>query len=181
MAGGMTDPGALASVTITAFLVILLARAAWHKIAHHLETVGFAQGYGLVPEAWAAPIVRALAGAEIAILLALLFPATRALAGLAAAGLFAGYGLLMAAALLKGRRRIDCGCGGAPQIVSGFTLARNACLAALGLAVAALPVAGVAPFEAAAALAIALAFAAVFAVIEKLASHLPHIRREDLS
>lgn len=172
----MTGPGSLASVTITAFLVILLARAAWHKIDRHLETVGFAQGYGLVPDAWAAPVVRGLTVAEGAAILALLVPATRPLGGLAAAGLFAGYGLLMAAALLQGRRRIECGCGGPPQLVSGVTLGRNAVLAALGIAVAVLPVTTVPPLGALVAIAAALVLAAQYGVLEKLAAHLPHVR-----
>lgn len=168
--------GTLASVTITALLVILLARAAWHKLDRFLETVGFAQGYGLVPDAWAAPAVRALTVAEGATILALLVPATRPLGGLLAAGLFAGYGLLMAAALLRGRTRIECGCGGAPQVVSGLTLVRNAVLAGLGGAVAVLPVATVPPLGAGIAIAAALVLAAQYGVAEKLGSHLPHIR-----
>lgn len=172
----MMGAGSLASVTITALLVILLARAAWHKLDRFLETVGFAQGYGLVPDAWAAPIVGALTAAEAAAILALLWPATRPLGGLLAAGLFAGYGLLMAAALRKGRTRIECGCGGAPQIVSGLTLGRNAVLAALGLTIAMLPVTTVPPAGALIAIAAALVLAAQYGVAEKLGAHLPHIR-----
>lgn len=175
----MAGTGVLASVTITTFLVIVLTRACWHKIDRFLETVGFAQGYGLVPDHWAGPIVRGLTLAEALAVLALAVPATRPFGGLAAATLFAGYGLLMAAALMQGRSHIDCGCGGPPQIVSRFTLTRNAVLTGLGLAVAALPVAAVAPTEAAVAIAAALMLSGIFAVIEKLASHLPHIRKGD--
>lgn len=173
----MVAPGPLASATIAAFLVVLLARACWHKLDRYLETVGFAQGYGLVPDRWAAPIVRALTVAEAGIALALLVPGTRQPGGLAAAALFGGYGTLMAAALLQGRLRIDCGCGGAPQVVSVLTLLRNAFLTVLGLAVAVLPSATVPPREAAVAIAAALVLAATYGVAEKLTSHLPHIRR----
>lgn len=175
--------GALApllSVTITSFLAILLARSIWHKLDRHLETVGFAQGYGLVPDAWAAPAVRALTLAEGAALLALLWPGLRPLGGAIAAALFAGYGLMMALALWQGRSRIECGCGGTPQIVSAYTLSRNAVLTALALAVAALPALPVTPAEAAAAIAAALVLSAILATIEMLASHLPHIRQGDL-
>lgn len=170
------DPAALASLTLTALLVIVLARACWHKLDRFLETVGFAQGYGLVPEAWTAPVVRALTAAEAAAIVALLVPATRPLGGIAAAGLFAGYGVLMALALRRGRSEIDCGCGGPPQVVSGLTLGRNAGLAAAGLAVAALPVASVPPLGAAIALVAALVLAAQYGVAGKLASHLANIR-----
>ncbi|MBU3028738.1 MauE/DoxX family redox-associated membrane protein [Paracoccus marinaquae] len=175
----MVALASLASVTITSFLAVVLVRAAWHKAEGFLETVGFAQGYGLVPDAWAAPIVRALTAIEVAIVLALLVPSLRPLGGLAAAALFAGYGLLMATALMQGRSRIECGCGGAPQIVSAFTLARNALLALMGLTLAFLPVATVRPLEAAAAIAAALVLAAILTVTEKLASHLPHIHQQE--
>lgn len=42
----MTVLASLDSVTITSFLAIILARAAWHKVDRFLETVGVAQGYG---------------------------------------------------------------------------------------------------------------------------------------
>ncbi len=171
----MTGAAPLASVTVTAFLVIVLARAAWHKLDRFLETVGFAQGYGLVPDAWAAPAVRALTAAEVATVVALVLPATRPLGGLAAAGLFLGYGVLMAAALLGGRRRIECGCGGPPQLVSGLTLARNAVLAALGLAAAVLPAATVPPLDALVAILVAMVLAAQYGVAEKLAAHRAHV------
>lgn len=167
----------LLSVTLTSFLAILLARSLWHKIDRYLETVGFAQGYGLVPEPWAAPAVLALTLAEGLALLALAWPGLRPLGGAMAAALFADYGLLMALALVQGRSRIECGCGGAPQIVSAYTLARNAVLTALALAVVWLPARTVTPAEAAAAIAAALVLTAILATIEMLASHLPHIRQ----
>lgn len=176
----MTPLASLASVTITSFLAILLARTVWHKFDRFLETVGFAQGYGLVPDRWAALIVRALTLAEAGIVLALLLPVSRPLGGLMAAGLFAGYGAIMALALWQGRDRIDCGCGGPPQIVSGFTLTRNAVLTGMALTVATLPAAPVPPPAAAIAVAGALVLAAIYAIIERLASHLPHIRQEEI-
>ncbi|WP_424987499.1 MauE/DoxX family redox-associated membrane protein [Microbulbifer sp. S227A] len=166
----------LASVTITTFLVIVIMRAAWHKLERFLETVGFAQGYGVVSEQWTAPIVRVLTAVEIGTVLALLLPGTRMPGAVVAGLLFTGYGLLMATALMRGRSEIDCGCGGAPQIVSGYTLLRNAILAALALIVAVLPAQAIGAVDAAAAIAAALVLAAIYAVVEKLASHLPNIR-----
>lgn len=175
----MAPLASLAAITLTGFLVIVLARAVWHKLDRFLETVGFAQGYQLIPERWTAPVVRGLTIAEAAAVLALIAPGLRPLGGLLAAGLFAGYGALMAVALSRGRSRIDCGCGGPPQIVSAFTLARNAVLTLMAATVAFMPPVAAAPADVAAAVAGALVLAAVYAVIEKLASHLPHIRRED--
>lgn len=176
----MTTLASLVAVTITSFLVIVLARAAWHKVDRFLETVGFAHGYGLVPDGWSGPIVRGLSVIEALTVLAMLVPGLRQAGGIAAAMLFAGYAGLMALALLQGRRQIDCGCGGVPQIVSGFTLARNAVLCMLALTVAGLPPATVLPQEAAVAIAAALVLVAIHAVAEKLASHLPHIRQGNI-
>lgn len=175
----MASLAPLMSVTVTSFLAILLARSLWHKVDRFLETVGFAQGYALVPDAWAAPAVRVLTLAEGATLLALLVPGLRQAGGVMAATLFAGYGAVMALALLRGQSRIECGCGGAPQIVSAYTLSRNAVLTGLALAVAWLPARAVTPAEAAAGIAAALVLSAILATIEKLASHLPHIRQGD--
>lgn len=176
----MAPLAALASVTITSFLVIVLAQAVWHKVERFLETVGFAQGYGLVPDAWAAPLVRALTLAEFAAVLMLLVPAWRPIGGGLAAALFAGYGAVMAVALAQGRDRIDCGCGGLPQIVSGFTLGRNAVLTVLALSVAVLPAAALPRADAAIAIAGALVLVAIYAIVERLASHLPYIRQGDI-
>ncbi|MFV0384285.1 MauE/DoxX family redox-associated membrane protein [Paracoccus sp. (in: a-proteobacteria)] len=170
----------LLAVTITSFLAIILARAAWHKADRFLETVGFAQGYGLVPDHWAAPIIRALTVIETLAVLALLAPPLRPLGSAMAAALFAGYGLLMAVALLNGRDRIDCGCGGAPQIVSRFTLLRNVVLTALALCLLVLPAATVPALDAACAILAALVLTAIYAVLEKLSSHLPNIRQGDI-
>lgn len=170
----------LLTVTITTFLVILLARTLWHKTDRFLETVGFAQGYGLIADRWTASAVRALAVAEGMTLLALLLPGLHRFGGAMAAALFAGYGLLMALALMKGRTRIECGCGGAPQIVSAYTLSRHAVLAALALALIFLPVQPLGYAEAAFAIAAAMVLSVIFATIETLASHLPHIREGNL-
>lgn len=176
----MTTLASLASVTITSFLVIVLARAAWHKADHFLETVGFAQGYGLIPDAQAVRVVRALMLVEGLTVIAFLLPAFRTIGALSAAAIFFGYGVVMALALRQGRHQIDCGCGGAPQIVSAFTLIRNATLTCLSLIVAGMPVDRVSTTGAAIAIGGALVLMAIYATIEKLASHLPHIRQGEL-
>ncbi|SFJ68410.1 MauE/DoxX family redox-associated membrane protein [Celeribacter neptunius] len=173
----MGDLSQLTSVSLTSFLVLVLARAAWHKGQAFYETVGFAQGYGLVPRHMVPTIVRGLMGVETLTVLALLVPITRPVGGLMAAGLFAGYGGLMAAALLRGQREIDCGCGGAPQIVSGLTLGRNAVLTVMALTVAMIATGPVGTAGALMAITAGITLFAIYGVAEKLASHLPHIRR----
>lgn len=173
----MGDLSQLTSATLTSFLVLVLARAAWHKWQAFYETVGFAQGYGLVPRHMVPAIVRGLMGAEALTVLALLLPVTRPFGGLMAAGLFAGYGVLMAAALLRGQTEIDCGCGGTPQIVSGLTLGRNAVLTVMALAVAMITTGPLGAMGAIMAITAGITLFAIYGVAEKLASHLPHIRQ----
>ncbi|MTH78030.1 MauE/DoxX family redox-associated membrane protein [Paracoccus aestuariivivens] len=167
----------ITAVALTTFVALILIRSVWHKSQAFLETVGFAQGYGLVPDGWTPAIVRTLTVTEAAIVLALLVPPLHAAAGLMAAGLFAGYGLLMAVALSRGQTEIDCGCGGAPQRISGVTLARNAVLTALALGIATMPSGGLGPVAVLTGIAAGLTFAGLQSVAEKLASHLPNIRR----
>ncbi|AJE48052.1 MauE/DoxX family redox-associated membrane protein [Celeribacter indicus] len=173
----MAGLGQLAAATLTTFLVLVIARAAFHKWTAFHETVGFAQGYAIAPRHMVPAIVRGLAGLEVLAVAALIVPLTRPAGGLLAAGLFAGYGGLMALALLRGRTEIDCGCGGVPQVVSPLTLARNALLTLAALIVAAIPVGALGAAGAAIALTAGLTLTAIYGVAEKLASHLPHIRQ----
>ncbi|MDO6458396.1 MauE/DoxX family redox-associated membrane protein [Celeribacter halophilus] len=173
----MGDLSQLASATLTSFLVLVLARAAWHKWQAFYETVGFAQGYRIVPRHLVPAIVRGLMGVEVITILTLLLPFTRPFGGIMAAVVFAGYGLLMATALLRGQTEIDCGCGGAPQIVSGLTLGRNTVLTVMAFSVGLLTVGPVGPAGAVTAITAGITLYAVYGVAEKLASHLPHIRQ----
>ena len=77
--------------------------------------------------------------AELGIVLALvLWPAWGAAAGAALLGL---YGTAIAVNLARGRRHIDCGCGGAAarREISAWLVARNGLAAAAALAVAGVP------------------------------------------
>lgn len=152
----------------TAFVVLILFRAVWHKATAYLQVVGFAQGYGLIPDRLAYPAVRALTGAEALAIVLLALPPTRMAGGLIAALLFAAYAIAMALALRAGRREIDCGCGGAPQIVSGATLARNGVLILLALGAAAAPATPVGALPAAAAILVAVTLWLSLTVAETL-------------
>lgn len=165
------------------FLALVLGRAGRHKLTDFYRAVGAALDYGAVPEAWIPPVVRLLGIIETGCALALVLPATRPWAGIVALGIFAGYRLLMARVLWQGRREIDCGCGGAPQPVSGLSLLRNAVLSAAAAPVALLPAASVGLTGFIVALACGFTLFASYALLEKFASHLPQIRqvRSDLS
>ncbi|MNT47762.1 Methylamine utilization protein MauE [compost metagenome] len=66
---------------------------------------------------------------------ALLVPASRHVAALAAAALLAGYAGAISINLWRGRRDIDCGCAGPEQAqpIRPVLLARNAVLVSLAL------------------------------------------------
>ncbi|WP_134679149.1 MauE/DoxX family redox-associated membrane protein [Paracoccus ravus] len=164
-------------------LAFVLARASLHKLTDFYRTVGAALDYGAAPEAWVPRLVRVLALIEAGTALALLIAPVRPMAGLVAAVLFAGYGLLMARALRQGKVEIDCGCGGAPTPVSGLSLLRNAVLVGLSLAVALLPVNAIGIAGAILGLCAGLTLFASYGLLEKFASYLPNIRqlRRDLS
>lgn len=120
---------------IAFFLAWLLGVSAWHKFrspAFYRSLVGVYLGGLPVP----AGLVPALAGAETALALLLVLPATRALALACAAGLLLGYALLMANKLLEGRRDLRCGCAGpaADVLLSPALVLRNLVCAGLGLA-----------------------------------------------
>lgn len=76
---------------------------------------------------------------EIAAALLLLWPAQRVLGAALAVALMAVFAAGIGLNLLRGRRDIDCGCGGASgrQLLSWWLVARNALLALLAVAGAA--------------------------------------------
>jgi len=100
---------------------------------------GFADavaGYRLLPPVLAAPAAFAFAAAELALAAGLFVPALRGASALGAAGLLGLYGVAIAVNLARGRRDIDCGCGGpfGRQSLSEALVLRNALLASAALA-----------------------------------------------
>ncbi|OWJ77301.1 MauE/DoxX family redox-associated membrane protein [Haematobacter genomosp. 1] len=172
----MTEAGVYLSGALTAFVALILLGAAWHKAQSFLETTGFVAGYELVPPGREAVVLRLLIAAEAGAVVLLVLPWTRAAGGLLAAALFAGYGAAMALALRAGKDRIECGCGGAPQIVSRPVILRNLLLAAVALAVALLPEGPMGPAAAAVALAAGLTLWCVYGIVERLLANAGHMR-----
>lgn len=130
---------AAAGATGAVLVALVLLRAAWHKGAEFAAFTGFAADYRLLPERLVAPVSAALLGAEAICVALVLVPATRSAGALAAAALFLAYAAAMAINILRGHTAIECGCGGAPQVISPATLARNGVLAAVALGVAVAP------------------------------------------
>jgi hypothetical protein len=115
---------------------LLLASAARHKLRDREGFRAALGGYGLLPERSVPLAADLLVAGELAIGLALLATPR---AGIAAAALLALYAGAVGVNLARGRRHIDCGCGGAPQPLSAWLVARNVVLAA-AFAASALPV-----------------------------------------
>jgi hypothetical protein len=118
---------------------LLFGSAATHKLR---DPAGFRDAlgaYALLPEATLAPSVAALIAAEAAITIGCLLPASAAAACLAGALLLALYSAAIGINLVRGRRAIDCGCGGpgGSRPLRADLVARNGGVAAL-LCVAAL-------------------------------------------
>ncbi len=138
---------ALAIAACWALAGILLSAAA-HKLRNFLAFRGILAQYRLLPDGLlgsAAPLVIA---AEFATGLALLAPAALLPASVAAAMaalLLSLYTGAIALNLARGRRAIDCGCGGQFTPLSLWLVARNGVLLGLAWVAAAVPQAAPAP------------------------------------
>ena len=117
--------------TTTLLIACLFASAAWHKLSGLAEFRGALSAYRLLPE-WAvgsAAVLLVALEAGIALALALRLEG----ASVAAFLLLGAYSAAMLLNLLRGRRWIDCGCGGPGQPISYALLVRNAVLMGLCL------------------------------------------------
>jgi Methylamine utilisation protein MauE len=118
----------------TSFLCLVFVRALLHKLGGFAEFVGTVRDYRVVP--WPRAAAVALTVAEAAVVIGLLWPATRQIAAVAGAALLAGYALAIGINLHRGRTTIDCGCGGPGQGISPLHVARNAVLIGFAVPVA---------------------------------------------
>jgi len=115
-------------------LALLFATSAYHKLRdlEHFEAI--LVDYRLLPDYFTAPAARALPLVEIGLAAALVLPATTGSASLVAAALLGVYSLAIGINLARGRRDIDCGCGGdSGQSLGPGLLARNALLMVIAI------------------------------------------------
>ena len=99
-------------LAIDLFAALILIRGAIGKARDLAAFEGALDGYRLLPF-WSLPVAKiGFPVVEAVIAAGLLIPPTRALAGYAAAGLLSLFAVAMAINLARGRREIDCGCGG---------------------------------------------------------------------
>lgn len=127
--------------TATVFLAALLLISAAHKWQQRSRLTASVAALTGLPLA-VAPLGLVAAGVlEIAAAILLFLPATVAVGGMLAAGLWLAYLTSIGAALARGRRSFDCGCSfGEHQTPLGwFAVLRNLALMALAALVAAVP------------------------------------------
>jgi hypothetical protein len=134
------------SLSLRAFLAVVLAVAAVHKLRDLRVFHAAVAGYDLLPPRAVALAAPLLAGAELALAAGLLVRPHAAPPALGAAVLLLVYAGAILVNLRRGRRDIDCGCAGPGRRrpLGAGLVARNGVLAAAALA-AALPAAGRAP------------------------------------
>jgi hypothetical protein len=172
------DP-ALAAMLRGALGLLLLA-AAWHKL-RDLSAFGTAlAGYRLLP-AWATGIVApAFAATEVGAGAALLAPVNATPGALLGAALLLIYTTAILVNLVRGRRDIDCGCGGPAlkQPLGPALVARNVVL--LGASLVCLLPAGTRPLfwlDALTVLAGVATLAALYTALQHLLAIAPGLAR----
>ena len=128
------DP--VVALALRASLTLLLAGAALAKLRDLRAFAAAVAGYRLLPAALAGPAAAGFVAAELALASGLWLEPLRAASALGAAGLMTLYGVAIAANLARGRRDIDCGCGGplGRQALSEALVLRNLGLAGAALA-----------------------------------------------
>ena len=155
-------------------------RGAAHKFSDFSWFAYSVAEYRMLPTALAVPMAGLLLASEVAVTLGLVLPQTRTIAALGAAILLGIYGIAIAVNLLRGRDRIDCGCGGAGNGLSWFQVWRNAALAGFALVAAQSPSAvAIGPTDWIVALAAITAFCLVLVGAEKLAENWSYLTAAD--
>jgi len=126
----MTIDPVIATIVQYALAWLFLA-AAMYKLRDIADFRIVLATYRVMPDAFVAPAVGLVVAIEFAIGIGLLLQ--RRIAYAAAAAVLVGYATVIGLNLVRGRRLIDCGCGGAAQPLSVGLVVRNCVLAVLAL------------------------------------------------
>ena len=172
------DPTFSAAAALTTALVFTLG--AVHKFKDRLKFEGALSAYELVPLGAVTALARTLPVLELAAALLVIATPTRPVGAALALVLLGTYTAAIAVNLARGRRDIDCGCGGSEREtpLSGWLLFRNAWL--MLIAVAALAPIGVRSLtwlDLATALAAASVFTLLYQAAEQLLANRPALSR----
>lgn len=122
-------PAAVLALAVALFAAGLFGTSSLHKVRAFAAFGGFVAGYRLLPTVLVRPVAGLLVLLEGMAALALLLPAGPLV--LLPAALVLLYGAAMGANVLRGRRDVDCGCGGVPMPLGWALVARNGVLAIL--------------------------------------------------
>ncbi len=122
-------------LTLLTFLVLLFTQAALHKASDLRRFSGYIANYSSKLASISLALASALLGAEIAAVLLSVSGQYSPFGALLMLILLACYSGAMWVSLQHNQREIECGCGGAPVMVSGKTIVRNSVLAALTVVV----------------------------------------------
>jgi uncharacterized membrane protein YphA (DoxX/SURF4 family) len=107
----------------------LFLSSALHKVRDVFTFERTLAAYRLLPGRLVRPLARSVPAVEAVVGLGALLQYPPAY--VAAMALLGGYAVAMAINLLRGRRSIDCGCGGDRQPISWALVGRNAALVAI--------------------------------------------------
>jgi hypothetical protein len=132
----MTSSGLHSTLAATAALLIALIflRAAWHKLRDVESFAALAADYRLVPVWAVGGVARALIVLEAGLALALIMPKLEPVGAGIAVVMLLIYSVAMATNILRGRKQLDCGCGGGESQGLGWPLVvRNLLLAAIAV------------------------------------------------
>jgi uncharacterized membrane protein YphA (DoxX/SURF4 family) len=108
----------------------LFLLAAYHKLEDPAAFTRTLRRYDVLPERATGTVAQAVIATELAVALALPWPATTPLSAIVAGLLLATYTAAIVTNLARGRHEIDCGCMGPGnrQPLSGLLVVRNAAL-----------------------------------------------------
>lgn len=133
-----SDVTQLLIAQLAAFLALLLAASAIHKVLDWRRTLGVVRDFAGVPRAAAGAAFAAVSVAELFAGALLVVPKYRMAGAWLATLILAAYLALILRALLANRRVVDCGCSFGPARggLGAFEVGRNALLIAMALLVA---------------------------------------------
>ena len=178
LAGWWQDPVVVMIARLA--IALLFVTAASHKLRNFGDFCDTLENYELLPAFLLGPAAVVLIGLEVAIVVALLYPPAIAAGSTAAVGLLSCYMLAIGINLARGRRSIDCGCGGQSlrQPISEWLLLRNLALAGVAWLAGGGPVArAVTVWDYLFGLCALLAFSLLYLATEHVLANGPRLRR----
>lgn len=125
--------GGMAGLVLSTFLALLWAVAAAHKLLDWAVFRAQLDDYRLLPRPVVPVATGLLPALEATAAVFWLMPGARMAASALSAGLFLLYASAMGINLMRGRRHLDCGCGGSAQAVRPALVGRNLILAMLAV------------------------------------------------